>query len=159
MPRSARLKNIAGGLCGSFASRNNDLDGYWSIGQLRLLAGQHGHDTVSLDLLMASMQPSSAAFAPVLARYRCLLAKLAERSRIPLEDITAARITVDFAPEPSPRARYELPHWGDRFVLTVTISADGRATGVTHHAGYCRPHDSALERQSTRASGSNFSIR
>ena len=41
MPRSARLTNIANGLCGSFVSRNNDVEGYWAIGKLRLLAGQH----------------------------------------------------------------------------------------------------------------------
>lgn len=154
MPRSARLKNIAGGLCGSFASRNNDLDGYWSIGKLRLLAGQHGHETITLDLLTSSMQPSSPAFAPVLARYRGLLAKLADRSRIRSEDITVAHIAVDFSPPPSPKAIHEQPHWGDRFVLTVTVSADDMAAGIVHHAGYCRPHDPALESRSVRPPGS-----
>jgi len=158
MPRSARLKNIAGGLCGSFASRNNDLDGYWSIGKLRLLADQHGQNTISFDLVTSSMQPASQAFAPVLARYRGLLARLADRSGIRREDITVALIAVDFAPRPSPRARYEQPRWGDRFVLTVSVSADGRESSSMHHAGYCRPHDPALESRSTRPSGSNLSF-
>jgi hypothetical protein len=151
MPRSARLTNIANGLCGAFASRNNDLDGYWSIGKLRLLADQHGLSTVVLDVLTASMQPSSPAFAAVLARYRGLLAKLAACSGIGLEEMTAARITVDFAPAPWPRISYCKMEWGEQFVLSVTIEAQGRATGVTCHAGYCRPHDPARATRSTRA--------
>lgn len=153
MPGSARLTNIASGLCGSFVSRNNDLGGYWAIGKLRLLAEQQGRLAVLLDVLASSMQPSSSEFAPVLARYRRLLAKLAGLSGIRLEEITAVRIRVDFAPPPWPRATYYKPQWGGQFVLTVTINADGRADGIMRHAGYCRPHDPASERRSTRPPG------
>jgi hypothetical protein len=141
MPRSARLRNIAGGLCGSFASRNNDLDGYWVIGKLRLLAEQHRLIAVLLDVLAPSMQPPSAEFTPVLARYRSLLEKLAGYSSIRLEEISAACVTVDFAPHPGLGPSYYKLQWGEQFVLTVTISADGRADGIMRHAGYCRPHD------------------
>jgi hypothetical protein len=140
MPRRARLTNIASGLCNSFVSRNNDWDGYWSIGKLRLLAEQYGRSTVSLDLLTSSAQPSSSEFASVLAHYHCLLEKLARLTRIPLEEITAARIVLDFAPPPWPRISYYGLHWGEQF-LTVTINADDRAPGIMRHAGYCRPHD------------------
>lgn len=153
MRKSARLTNIASGLCGSFASRNNDLDGYWTIGKLRLLAGQHDQMTVLLDVLTLSMQPPSAEFAPVLARYRCLLAKLAEVFRIPLDEVTAACITIDFAPPPWPKASYFKPQWGDQFVLTVTINTHGSAAGSAQHAGYCRAHDPDQESRSTRWPG------
>lgn len=153
MPRGAHLTNIASGLCGSFASRNNDLDGYWSIGKLRSLAKRHGRTAVLLDVLTSSIQPSSAEFALVLARYCRLLAKLADLSGIQLEEITTARITLDFAPPPWPRISYYKPQWGDQFTLTVTINADSRAAGIVHHAGYCRPHDPAQERRSTRSAG------
>jgi hypothetical protein len=72
MPSNARLTNIAGGLCGSFASRNNDLGGYWAIGKLRLLAEQHPQNTVALDVLGPSMLPPSSEFAPLLENYRRL---------------------------------------------------------------------------------------
>jgi hypothetical protein len=153
MPRSARLSNIACGLCGSFASRNNDLGGYWVIGKLRLLAEQHGRIAVLLDVLAPSMQPPSAEFAPVLASYRRLLEKLAGLSSIRFEEISAACITVDFAPTPWRRISYYKLQWGEQFVLTVTINADGRAAGIVRHAGYCRPHDPARESRSTRPAG------
>ena len=148
MCRGAHLTNIASGLCGSFASRNNDLDGYWSIGKLRSLAEQYARTTVMLDLLKSSIHPPSSAFAPVLARYRHLLVKLADLSRIRIEEVTVARITLDFAPAPWPRISYDKPQWGDQFTLTVTIHADGRAAGIVHHAGYCRTHDPARESRS-----------
>jgi hypothetical protein len=151
MPRKARLTNIASGLCGSFASRNNELDGYWSIGKLRSLAERHGRTTVLLDVLTSSIHPSSSEFAPILVRYRLLLAKLADLSHIPLEEITAAHIVLDFAPPPWPKIRYYKPQWGDQFTLTVTINADGRPPGIVHHAGYCRSHDPARESRSARA--------
>jgi hypothetical protein len=150
MPRGAHLTNIASGLCGSFASRNNELDGYWSIGQLRSLAERHG---VILDLLTSTIHPASSEFAPVLVRYRRLLAQLADLSCIRLEEIKAARITLDFAPTPWPRIHYYKPQWGDQFTLTVTINADSRAAGIVHHAGYCRPHDPAQESRSARSAG------
>lgn len=152
MPRRAHLKNIASGLCGSFVSRNNDLDGYWSIGKLRLLAEQHRRTHLSLDLRARSIDPSSSEFSAVLARYGRLLEKLAERSRFPLEKITAACITMDFAPEPWPRPRYIDAQWGDQFVLTVTVTADGKAAGIVRYASYCRAHDPDKESQSTRRS-------
>lgn len=148
MPRRAKLTNIASGLCGSFASRNNDLNGYWSIGILRSLADKYGRTSVSLDLLTSSMQPSFPEFAPVLARYYRLLVNFAGLSRIQLDEIMTARITVDFAPPPWPRESYYRSNWGDQFILTVTINANGRAAGSARHTGYCRPHDPARESRS-----------
>ncbi|WP_343729467.1 hypothetical protein [Duganella sp.] len=150
MPQGAQLTNIAIGLCGSFTSRNNDLDGYWSIGKLRSLADRHGRTAVVLDLLTSSIHPSSSEFATVLARYRHLLAKLAGLSRIRLEDITVAHIALDFAPAPWPRISYYKPQWGDQFTVAVTINADGRAAGIAHHGGYCRAHDPVRECRSAR---------
>jgi hypothetical protein len=141
MPAKKRLTNIANGLCGSFISRNNDLDGYWAIGKLRSLADQHGRTTVVLDLLASSAQPSSAQYSDVIEQYCRLLAALAEHSRIPFTDITVARIALDFAPPPWPRASYYKLQWGDQFTVTVTIEANGRALGIAQDAGYCRPHD------------------
>jgi hypothetical protein len=143
MPAKKRLTNIANGLCGSFISRNNDLDGHWAIGKLRSLADQHGQTTVVLDLLTSSTQPSSAQCSDVFERYCQLLATLAECSRIPFADIIAARIVLDFAPPPWPRASYYKLQWGDQFTVTVTIEANGRAMGSARDAGYCRPHDVA----------------
>lgn len=141
MPRSARLTNIAAGLCGSFASRNNDLAGYWAIGKLRSLAEQYSQSEVSIDLLAASIKPLSPEFAQVLADYNLLLRKLASRSGIRLDTINAAYITVNFLPSPWPRAIYYKKQWGEQFLVTVSISSDGRADGIVSHAGYCRPHD------------------
>ena len=146
MPVKKRLTNIANGLCGSFISRNNDLDGHWAIGKLRSLADQDGQTTVVLDLLTSSTQPSSAQCSDVFERYCRLLATLAECSRIPFADITVARIALDFAPPPWPRASYYKLQWGDQFTVTVTIEADGRAMGMARDTGYCRPHDAARKK-------------
>ena len=146
MPAKKRLTNIANGLCGSFISRNNDLDGHWAIGKLRSLADQHGQTTVVLDLLTSSTQPSSAQCSDVFERYCRLLATLAECSRIPFADITVARIALDFAPPPWPRASYYKLQCGDQFTVTVTIEADGRAMGMARDTGYCRPHDAARKK-------------
>jgi hypothetical protein len=151
MPRSARLTNIAAGLCGSFPSRNNDLAGYWAIGKLRSLAEQYSQSLVSIDLLAPSMQPASSEFAQVLADYHLLLRKLASRSGVLLETINTACISVDFLPSPWPKAIYYEKEWGDQFIVTVSINSDGRADGVASHAGYCRPHDPNRERRRSGA--------
>ena len=56
MPGSARLRDTASGLCGSFDSRNNDVYAPWLLGKLRLLVDEHGPVTLSIDLLALSMQ-------------------------------------------------------------------------------------------------------
>jgi hypothetical protein len=145
MPAKKRLTNIANGLCGSFISRNNDLNGDWAIGKLRSLADQHGHTTVVLNLLTSSTQPSSAQCSDVFERYCRLLAALAEHSH-PVHGHHRARVALDFAPPPWPRASYYKLQWGDQFTVTVTIEADGRAAGIAHDAGYCRPHDAARKK-------------
>ncbi len=150
MSKGKRLTNIASGLCGSFASRNNTLDAYWSIGKLRSLAETHGRTSVSFDLLHAGIEPSSSDLAAVTARYRRLLAKLAESSFVPMADIAVANVQVDFVPPPWPRPIYAKAGWGEQYLMTVTIQANGRASGLARHAGYCRPHDPARERQSAR---------
>lgn len=147
MPRSARLTNIAAGLCGSFVSRNNDLAGYWAIGKLRSIAERYSQSAVLLDVLAPSMQPLSSEFAQVLADYHLLLQKLASRSGIRFAAINAAYISVDFSPHPWPRAIYCKNEWGEQFLVTVTIRGDGRADGIISHAGYCRPHDPDRERR------------
>jgi hypothetical protein len=152
MPTGAHLTNIANGLCGSFTSRNNDLDGNWAIGKLRSLAGNYDQTKVLINLLTSSIYPSASEFATVLARYHHLLAKLVDVSRIPLEEVTAAHIMLDFAPPPWPRIIYYQPQWGEQFTLTVTINANDRAAGSARHAGYCRPHDPEREIRSTRSS-------
>lgn len=84
----------------------------------------------------------------MLADYHRLLQKLASQSGILLEDITTAIIAVDFLPQPWPRAIYYKQKWGEQFLVTVTIRADGRADGIVSHAGYCRPHDPDREHRS-----------
>ena len=49
--RRKELKNIAGGIVGSFISRNNDIDGYWGLGILYRFANQRQVDMIQLDLL------------------------------------------------------------------------------------------------------------
>jgi len=154
MSRGKRLSNIANGLCGWFVSRNNTLDGYWSIGKLRSLADEHGQTTVLLDVLTSSTQPTSSDMVPLSVRSCRHLAKLAERSGVPFEDIAVARIAVDFAPPAWSRTSYDKQQWGDQFTVTVIIGADGRATGIERHAGYCRSHDPTREGQSIRPAGS-----
>jgi len=78
----------------------------------------------------------SSAIAGALQRWRS--------ARVfPFTDITVARIVLDFAPPPWPRASYYKLQWGDQFTVTVTIEADGRAVGMAPDAGYCRPHGAA----------------
>jgi hypothetical protein len=45
------IKGVALGLLGTFVSRNNDIDGYWDIGVLRLYSEKHHLSTLTFDLL------------------------------------------------------------------------------------------------------------
>jgi len=76
MSQRNALKGIAYGLVSTFTSRNNDLNGYWSLGMLRLYAQQQRTDAVLIDLLSTNRDiPSNAFLEGLGAKYKQWLLK------------------------------------------------------------------------------------
>ena len=147
MARRKELKNIASGLLGSFISRNNDVAGYWGIGQLSLLAHQHSAHTVHIDLLASLISPPSPLFSKLVSGYSHILYRHLSARGIPSSWLSSAIIELNLNPEPPPK-HVPIATWGSLFKLTVAITDDKSVQHAVSGFGYCAPHSPKKESRS-----------
>jgi hypothetical protein len=142
------LKGIAYGLLSTFVSRNNDIDGYWGLGVLRLFAETHGMRMIALDLL--GPEPTLSVGSPVQIAeriYHKWLVTTLERSRIDRSIVAHANISIRFTTfEEFPKVVRDTR--GEPYECTVTIvRADGRQYSA-RKVGVCAPHDPRKDHRS-----------
>lgn len=145
-----QLNGIALGLLGTFVSRNNDIDGYWGLGVLRLCALRNGLSELVLDLL--KQNADSDVESPVQISEKAYqiwlfdgLAKIgSERQQLDKAEIHLEFSTFDILPNAIRDTR------GDPYICTVKLT---NKCGISYSAtkiGVCAPHDPNKDRQSTR---------
>lgn len=147
--RRGVLANIAGGIASSFASRNNDYDGYWALGQLRSLAEQR-----SVSELRIPFVPRTATRSPLLdgvaARYAGMLARLLERAGSRAEAVVEAHIVVQFAVPENAALLHVRRTWGKPFACEVELRTAWGSTARATATGWCAAHDPANESSRAR---------
>jgi hypothetical protein len=154
MARRKELKNIAAGLYGSFISRNNDVNGYWGMGKLSLLAQQHTTNQVSINLLNKSILPHDKEFAHLISNYHTLLFKLISTKAISKEWLRSATIDLNFSPKNLAKKHILISTWGTLFSLSVTIIDDKNKIHKIFGYGYCAPHNPQKEHKRFQTSKS-----
>lgn len=148
MPTRRVLKSIAHDVLGTFLSRNNDLDGYWALGQFyAYLERQQLPLVVELDLLQGSVWPDTEAFSRLALAYaKCLGLQLVTRG-MPRKRVVAASLRLQFKtalrelPQPTGGTR------GAGFRARLEILDDCGHGHVSWRTGCCAPHDPDLERR------------
>ena len=143
------LLDIAGALAGSFVSRNNDLDGYWTLGLLRSYADSNHVGHLRFDVANSGTQPENELLLRVAETYRQLLARQLTTRRIAREVVVRAEVVLTFdrdAPNASSLATY-----GSPFSCTVRLTDHRDREFERCIVGRCAPHDPRRELRSTRA--------
>lgn len=96
MARRIELRGIANALNESFVSRNNDFKGYWTIGQLKLLA--INNNLTAMDFILTP--PKSAPYLTLInyveLHYAAMLGHLLRKQQIPDIWVSEASITLKF---------------------------------------------------------------
>jgi len=152
MPRRKELKNIASGILGSFISRNNDVVGYWGIGQLNLHAHRQSVTKVCIELISCSISPPNTLFSKLVSGYRDVLIARLNKMDIHPSWVAAAIIELDFKPD-VPFQFVPMTTWGTLFKLTVSITDDRGIKHAVTSYGYSGSHDPKKE---TRSMGKRF---
>jgi hypothetical protein len=151
MARRKDLKGIVSGLVGSFISRNNDVDGYWAIGMLCLLAQNLGISCISISLAGGAEEEEAHPIIRLIAEhYLSMLQSMLAKTKVNPGWVQRAMIVTEFGTsgnQPVPT----MSTWGNPFVCTVSITDDHRRTWSASRAGRCVPHDPKRERRSARA--------
>ncbi len=150
MPQRKALKGVAHGLLGTFVSRNNDIDGYWGLGVLRLFAEQNDFSLLTLDLLSDSLgrfpdSPLGIAEKTYHEWFRNVL----QKSGVDVDNVARADISVRFS------TFDEFPNTirdtrGEPYLCTVTIVQANGNMYLTSKLGCCASHDPNSELRSNR---------
>ncbi len=152
MPSRRVVNAIANAVSESFVSRNNDVRGYWAIGQLLSHALATRNATYTIDLMSRTSAPplTGSPLSSLPDRSSDLFWTNVERQRLSRAIVRRATLTIecDFTRRRSSPLHGELREHPVR--CRVEIQDDrgksyGRATEV-----WCFPHDPAVELKSTR---------
>lgn len=150
MTTRKELKGIAAGLYGSFISRNNDVDGYWELGKLRLHADMNNSFLIVINLVDGTIEPPSDEFSKLLEYYMTFLRRRMITRNMASGLLTAAKIDLVFNVS-LPDGKMSLrTTFGSLFKLTVTLTDDRDKHYIITGFGYCAPHNSKFEFQSSR---------
>ncbi len=150
MASRKELKNIAGGIIGSFNSRNNDVDGYWGIGKLYSFAMSKDTDTVTLDLTNETISPKTTEFDSLIKFYRNMLISQLKARHIPYDFLDKVEITVRFEQQYQKKYHWWRSALGKPCTCTCEIIDNRGGKRSVINGNNCRPHDSAMESRSTR---------
>ena len=142
------LTDLAAGLVGSFASRNNDVDGYWGLGLLRLLVHRAGVRVLRFDLKTATAEPLAPITAAVVRVYCDKLEQQLTQRRIPAGEVLKAEINVEFGVEANPLKSAST--YGEPVRCTVVLVDHRNRVIRKSLLTNCGPHDPARETRSAR---------
>ncbi|EGU39774.1 hypothetical protein VISP3789_08618 [Vibrio splendidus ATCC 33789] len=150
MGRRRELGSIASGIVGSFASRNNDVDGYWGIGKLCKFAECQSSKAITVDLKNRGIKPSAKEFDLMVCSYSEMLFRLMGKRELPNSWLVSATIRVEFDVEYQHEHHYWRCELGKPCTLICEILDD---IGRTHKANAyvnCLPHNPNRECRSSR---------
>jgi hypothetical protein len=136
MARLKNLRNIAGGLLGSFVSRNNDFNGYWALGQLRDLAQNQGVSKLRITIRPNPPEDAAPIAKSIAARYGSMLDEQLASSNIPPSSVRSVSIDLHFED-----GHAAAPYWGHPVSCRVTIVDLHDRVRSQHRYTTCRPHD------------------
>lgn len=154
MARRSELKGIANGINESFVSRNNDFNGYWSIGQIKSFALDNGLTSVTFPLTFPMTNPASNLQIYTVHRYAEMLKNLLSKQKLPDLWVRNAIIKIDFNANLKHAKLYEDTILGEPFQCTCKITDDTERDYSSIIYGRCLPHSVVRELKSTRNSPS-----
>jgi hypothetical protein len=143
------LKGIAHGLLRTFVSRNNDLNGYWGLGVLRLFSETNRMPVITLELLDKEPNLSDSPIHATRDIYQKWFYSAIEKFGIYRSEIAQASISIRFS------TFDELPSTvrdtrGEPYECIVNIvRVDGKKYQASK-VGVCALHDPAKERRRLR---------
>ena len=152
MPSRRVLKSVAHDVSQSLVSRNDDLGGYWAVGQLLSHALATNNTSCQVDLVCGASIPSlmGTPLSSIPSSWAEIFWRNVEHKRLARALIVRAAATLDFdlsrrRTAPLHQALFEHP-----FTCRVEIEDTGGTIYVGATEGWCFPHDPRLELKSAR---------
>ncbi len=150
MPKQNEFRGITNDVVSSFISRNNDVGGYWGIGQLYKFARRSNLTSLTIDLVSRQMTPHDPIFDEMINFYSNQLEAQVQLRRLPKTWLQSAHMFVSFYPA-SKLSRYSLKYVSDPYICVLEIVSWSGRLYTKSQRGECWPHKRHLESKSTRA--------
>lgn len=150
MGRRTELICVASGIINSFASRNNDIDGYWGLGKLYKALEYEESKIISIELITKVVTPDINELKLMPLSYSELLTKLVYNKKIPINWIMSATITSEFEAEYQHHYHFWRRDLGKPCNLTCTIFDDMGNNHTAKAYVNCLPHNPHKELRSSR---------
>ena len=151
MPSTRALKGIANGLVETFVSRNNDVFGYWGIGQIQREMEGHPHSVIELDLLHGQAVPEGPIARKLVAHYSEYLFACLARDGFAISKVTTAKVLIEFGAFGEAKAPDLFSTIGQPFNCKAILGSQSGKTFSAVRGGLSRPHNPAIELRSMRA--------
>ncbi|MGN6228101.1 MAG: hypothetical protein ACTHNM_11770 [Dyella sp.] len=150
MPGSRALAGIVSGLVETFVSRNNDVSGYWGIGQLRKEIEDQGCHAAELDLLAGQVDQAPPIVSTLIARYGAYLSASLARDGFSPTHVVEAKISIEFGSFGNASEPDLFSTLGEPFNCRATLLSRSGKVFSAVRGGLCRRHDPRCEQQSRR---------
>lgn len=97
MARRTELQGVVHDILAAFISRNNDLNGYWALGQVRNWIESDRAGTLDIPLMDKGLATASPKTALISQRFAAMLQVIMKRHSLPFEWVHDARFSVELA--------------------------------------------------------------
>ena len=150
MAKREQFWQVARGVLTSFASRNNDIRGYWGVGVLARLAKELRLPVVQLPLFPSPVESTEPVFSAISVRYGSLLVSKLAAAGIPLAWLSSADLVFQY-PAPGPHARPANASIAEQpFACQLDVTDERQHRRSFVYSGWCWPQGAAPESRSTR---------
>ena len=150
MAKRAQFWQVARGVLTAFASRNNDVRGYWGIGVLARILEERGLSHIELPLYRVASHKSEPVVLALAARYSELLLAKMSNSAVPASWLASAEIVFRYPTAAAIPHRLGANAPGQPFECTLTVTDDQRRSRAFSWSGWCWPQGAGPESRSAR---------
>ncbi|WHI53001.1 hypothetical protein P3339_09630 [Microbulbifer sp. MLAF003] len=144
--RRKEFKSIAKGFAKRLASRNNDYEGYWSLGQLLTIARQMEADKLSLRASQDVVECNNSNLLPFAQAYLAYLSEMVKRMGGKTSWLQS--VSIEFTFSTDPKRSYSF--WGQHLMqcsISAKLTSDLGKQFTASAISYCVSHNPNKEQR------------
>jgi len=147
MPRRREFKGIVKNLAELLSGRNNDYNGYWTVGQLSLLAQEHEVDSITLDLINCKSDIGLTVIDDMCQSMKSEMNRMLDAHKVPKEWVKSVSVEFSFNQEYQEKYHYWRSALGNPYLVQVAIETDLGYINEATQGGNVKPHDPSKEQR------------
>ena len=150
MAKRSQFWQVARGVLTSFASRNNDVRGFWGIGVLARITQNQGLGQIELPLYPTPLRSPEPVLSALATRYADLLAAKLLMAGVPAAWLASAKLVFSFPAAAPTQHHLGASAPGQPFECRLEVTDERQCFKSFAWSGWCWPQGDGPESRSTR---------